>query len=103
MSDDTEKRLRAAAVENARLRAECDAERERVEKLSQENAVLRCYAAGERERVAKLRAVMDALLTEAEDVFVCMVDATGIGRHILPEPFRVARAVLSETGDHDEH
>jgi chromosome segregation ATPase len=52
--------------------------------------------------VAKLREALDALLTEAEDVFVCMADATGVDRHNLPEPFRRACAVLEETGGNSE-
>ncbi|HLO79197.1 MAG TPA: hypothetical protein VK196_22290 [Magnetospirillum sp.] len=43
----------------------------------------------------RLRVVLDELLTEAEDVFVCMADATGIDRHNLPEPFLNARAALT--------
>jgi hypothetical protein len=42
----------------------------------------------------RLRAAASALLDEAEDVFVCMADATGINRHNFPEPFIRARAAL---------
>jgi len=35
-------------------------------------------------------------LDEAEDVFVCMADATGIDRHNHPTPYIAARSVLSE-------
>jgi len=41
-----------------------------------------------------LRAKMEALLDEAEDVFVCMADATGIDRHNFPAPFVTARQAL---------
>lgn len=40
-------------------------------------------------------AVLAELLTEAEDVFVCMADATGIDRHNYPAPYKKARIVLS--------
>ena len=35
-------------------------------------------------------------LDEAEDVFVCMADATGIDRHNHPTPYIAARSVLSD-------
>lgn len=44
----------------------------------------------------KLYEALEALLEEAEDVFVCMADATGIDRHNLPAPFIQARAALSK-------
>lgn len=40
--------------------------------------------------------VMEELLDEAEDVFVCMADATGIDRHNLPSPFIRARSALAK-------
>lgn len=36
------------------------------------------------------------LLDEAEDVFVCMTDATGIDRHNYPSAFKAARAALAK-------
>ena len=36
------------------------------------------------------------LLDEAEDVFVCMADATGIDRHNYPSAFKAARAALAK-------
>ncbi|PIB91257.1 hypothetical protein [Caulobacter sp. FWC2] len=50
----------------------------------------------------EMRDALEALLTEAEDVFVCMADATGIDRHNLPGPFRVARVVLSRAAGADQ-
>lgn len=44
----------------------------------------------------ELYEALEALLEEAEDVFVCMADATGIDRHNLPAPFIQARAALSK-------
>lgn len=46
-----------------------------------------------------LLARMEELLTEAEDVFVCMADATGIDRHNYPPAFMRARAALTHTGE----
>ncbi len=43
----------------------------------------------------RLREVLSIVLDEAEDVFVCMADATGIDRHNLPKPFVEARAALA--------
>jgi hypothetical protein len=37
---------------------------------------------------------LDELLTEAEDVFTCMADATGIDRHKHPDVFIKARGVI---------
>lgn len=42
------------------------------------------------------REALSSLLDEAEDVFVCMADATGIDRHNLPGPFVAARAALAK-------
>lgn len=39
---------------------------------------------------------LTALLDEAEDVFVCMADATGIDRHNLPPQFAAARAAIAK-------
>ena len=36
------------------------------------------------------------LLDEAEDVFVCMADATGNDRHNYPSAFKAARAALAK-------
>ena len=45
---------------------------------------------------------LENLLTEAEDVFVCMADATGIDRHNLPAPFIKARAAITRArGEQD--
>ncbi len=55
-----------------------------------------CKTTRQRDR---LRAVLDELLAEAEDVFVCMADATGIDRHNYPPPYLKARAELE--GEHD--
>lgn len=41
-----------------------------------------------------LLAALEGLLTEAEDIFVCMADATGIDRHAVPKPFEAARAAI---------
>lgn len=49
--------------------------------------------------IESLVAVLDALLTEAEDVFVCMADATGIDRHNFPAPFIAARTALEGASD----
>lgn len=43
-----------------------------------------------------LRALLDELLQEAEDIFVCMADATGINRHSYPKVFRRARDALND-------
>lgn len=45
-------------------------------------------------RIEELEAALEELLTEAEDVFVCMADATGIDRHHHPMAFLVARSAL---------
>lgn len=45
---------------------------------------------------ADLLAALKDLLDEAEDVFVCMADATGIDRHNYPRPFTVAREVIAK-------
>ena len=37
-----------------------------------------------------------ALMDEAEDIFVCMADATGIDRHALPPQFAAARAAIAK-------
>lgn len=52
--------------------------------------------------IESLVAVLDGLLTEAEDVFVCMADATGIDRHNFPAPFIAARTALSQPGPASE-
>ena len=49
--------------------------------------------------IESLVAVLDALLNEAEDVFVCMADATGIDRHNFPAPFIAARTALEGASD----
>lgn len=66
-------------------------------------ALLRTDSSSHPEADARLAALapdlveaLDALLTEAEDVFVCMADATGIDRHNFPAPFIAARAALSK-------
>ena len=46
------------------------------------------------DEIERLREVLSDLLDEAEDVFVCMADATGIDRHNYPEPYLKARAAL---------
>jgi hypothetical protein len=46
-----------------------------------------------------LREALDDLLTEAEDVFVCMADSTGIDRMNYPQPFLAARALLGDNDD----
>lgn len=46
------------------------------------------------DRIEELQAALEELLTEAEDVFVCMADATGIDRHHHPMAFLVARSAL---------
>ena len=48
------------------------------------------------DEIERLREVLSDLLDEAEDVFVCMADATGIDRHNYPEPYLKARAALKE-------
>jgi len=44
------------------------------------------------------RGKLSDLLDEAEDVFVCMADATGISRHNFPPPYVKARAFLARNG-----
>ena len=44
----------------------------------------------------ELLGALTALLDEAEDVFVCMADATGIDRHNLPPPYLAARAAIAK-------
>ena len=46
------------------------------------------------QEIERLREALSDLLDEAEDVFVCMADATGIDRHNYPEPYLKARAAL---------
>jgi hypothetical protein len=46
------------------------------------------------DRIFKLEQVLNLLLCEAEDVYVCMADATGIDRHGYPPAFQIARNVL---------
>lgn len=48
------------------------------------------------DEIERLRAALEELLCEAEDIFVCMADATGIDRHNFPLPFYKARAALGE-------
>ena len=58
------------------------------------------YDAGRNEaadEIERLREALEELLCEAEDIFVCMADATGIDRHNFPLPFYKARAALGET------
>ena len=46
---------------------------------------------------------LSELLAEAEDIFVCMADATGIDRHRHPAPFKKARAAIAKaTGGNNE-
>jgi hypothetical protein len=45
--------------------------------------------------IERLRAALDGLLCEAEDVFNCMADATGIDRFNYPKPYLDARAALA--------
>ena len=49
------------------------------------------------DEIERLREALSDLLDEAEDVFVCMADATGIDRHNYPEPYLKARSALKET------
>lgn len=46
------------------------------------------------DEIERLCEALEELLCEAEDIFVCMADATGIDRHNFPLPFYKARAVL---------
>ena len=46
------------------------------------------------DEIERLREALNGLLDEAEDVFVCMADATGVDRHNYPESFLKARAAL---------
>ena len=48
------------------------------------------------DEIERLREALEELLCEAEDIFVCMADATGIDRHNFPLPFYKARAALGE-------
>lgn len=46
---------------------------------------------------------LSELLAEAEDIFVCMADATGIDRHRHPESFKKATAAIAKaTGGNNE-
>jgi hypothetical protein len=46
------------------------------------------------DRIEELEQALNVLLCEAEDVYVCMADATGIDRHSYPPAFQIARNVL---------
>jgi len=48
---------------------------------------------------ASLKNILNDLLCEAEDVFNCMADMAGIDRHSYPEPYKRARAALTEQGE----
>lgn len=48
------------------------------------------------DRIERLEEALDVLLDEAEDVYVCMADSTGINRHNLPTAFQFARKALME-------
>lgn len=48
------------------------------------------------DRIERLEEALDVLLDEAEDVYVCMADSTGINRHNLPTAFEFARKALME-------
>ena len=45
--------------------------------------------------IEEATSLLSGLLDEAEDVFVCMADATGIDRHNFPAAFVKARAFLA--------
>lgn len=49
------------------------------------------------DRIEQLEEALDMLLSESEDVFVCMADATGIDRHHYPAPFQAARKALNRS------
>jgi hypothetical protein len=50
-------------------------------------------------RIAELKLALNELLIEAEDIFICMADATGIDRHNHPSAFAKARGALGEKND----
>ena len=79
--------LRAAEAENAELTAFRNSYKDTIRRLQDSVS-----AAEAREQ--KLRKHLETVLDEAEDVFVCMADATGIDRHNMPKPFIAARRAL---------
>jgi hypothetical protein len=59
--------------------------------LRQKDRTIETLRAANAELIEKLSDLID----EAEDVFVCMADATGINRHKLPPQFIAAHATLA--------
>lgn len=78
----------------SRLRAELDECGRRNNEVRVEHDGLRRSEREWRIKLIAMEKICEDLLTEAEDVFTCMADATGIDRHNLPEPFRRAGAAL---------